>query len=116
MFGNSTRDFLYSRNAVEMAVLLMEQGQLGEVYNMGSESTIEIYELARLIGMLMGHPKIQIIEDRQRKRPWEIWHLQSDNSKLWACIGNQSKELTSLNNALKMTIDYFRENGNKWDW
>ena len=112
--NNSFRDFQYSRDAVKMAVELLEKGEFGEVYNMGSEGGIKIYDLAELIGELMGYDNIEIEVDQKRVRPWEIWHLQSDNTKLYDVIGK--KEPTSLREALKNTITYFRNNGSKWDW
>jgi nucleoside-diphosphate-sugar epimerase len=112
--NNSFRDFQYSRDAVTMAVELLEKGEFGEVYNMGSEGGIKIYELAELIGELMGHDKVIIEVDEDRVRPWEIWHLQSDNTKLYNAIGK--KEPTPLRDALAKTIEYYRANGSKWDW
>jgi len=112
--NNSFRDFLYAGDAVIMAVELLEKGEFGEVYNMGSEGGIKIYELAELIGRLMGHDQIEINVDQARVRPWEIWHLQSDNSKLYSVI--ESRPQTSLEDALNKTIQYFYQNGNTWNW
>ena len=112
--NNSFRDFQYSKDAVKMAVLLLEKGNFGEVYNMGSESGILIYDLAKTIGRLMGHAAVNIEVDEARVRPWEIWHLQSDNSKLYSAIGEQTP--TSLEAALQNTIDYFNTNNQQWDW
>jgi nucleoside-diphosphate-sugar epimerase len=110
--NNSFRDFQYAGDAVNMAVELLEKGEFGEVYNMGSEGGIKIYDLAELIGKLMGHDQVNIITEEARIRPWEIWHLQSDNTKLYDVIGK--KIPTDLETALKQTIEYFRDNGNKW--
>lgn len=110
--NNSFRDFQYAGDAVRMAVELLEKGEFGEVYNMGSEGGIKIYELAELIGSLMGHDSVEIVVDQARVRPWEIWHLQSDNTKLYSMIG--TKNPTPLKEALEKTIKYFYSNGNKW--
>ena len=112
--NNSFRDFQYAGDAVKMAVDLLENGEWGEVYNMGSEDGIKIYDLARKIGGLMGHNDIEIETDEDRIRPWEIWHLQSDNTKLYSVI--ESRPAVNLDEALKRTIDYFNKNENKWDW
>lgn len=112
--NNSFRDFQYAGDAVEMAVELLEKGKFGEVYNMGSEGGIKIYDLANLIGKLMGHESVEIEVDQDRVRPWEIWHLQSDNTKLYSVIG--VKNPTSLEEGLSKTIQYFYNNGGKWDW
>jgi nucleoside-diphosphate-sugar epimerase len=112
--NNSFRDFQYAGDAAKMAVELLEKGQFGEVYNMGSEDGIMIYELAELIGRLMGHEETIIQTEDSRIRPWEIWHLQSDNTKLNNVI--KSRPSVSLEEALEKTIKYFHENGSKWDW
>ena len=112
--NNSFRDFQYAGDAVAMAVELLEKGKFGEVYNMGSEDGIKIYDLANLIGKLMGHESVEIEVDQARVRPWEIWHLQSDNTKLYSVIG--TKNPTPLEEGLKRTIQYFYDNGDKWDW
>jgi len=112
--NNSFRDFQYAGDAVAMAVELLEKGKFGEVYNMGSEGGIKIYDLANLIGKLMGHESVEIEVDQDRVRPWEIWHLQSDNTKLYSVIG--IKNPTSLEEGLSKTIQYFYNNGSKWDW
>jgi len=112
--NDSTRDFQYAGDAVRMAVELLEKGEFGEVYNMGSEEAISIYDLARLIGRVMSKGEIEIEADTSRKRPWEIWHLQSDNTKLYSVI--DSRPEVSLRDALQKTIDYFHANDNKWDW
>jgi nucleoside-diphosphate-sugar epimerase len=112
--NNSFRDFQYAGDAVAMAVELLEKGKFGEVYNMGSEGGIKIYDLANLIGKLMGHESVEIEVDQARVRPWEIWHLQSDNTKLYSVIG--VKNPTSLEEGLSKTIQYFYNNGSKWDW
>jgi len=111
--NNSFRDFQYAGDAVRMAVELLEKGKFGEVYNMGSEEGIKIYDLAALIGELMG-VDLNIEIDPKRMRPWEIWHLQSDNTKLYSVIDYRPK--TTLKEALKKTIDYFDNNNFSWDY
>lgn len=111
--NNSFRDFQYAGDAVRMAVELLEKGQFGEVYNMGSESGIQMYDLAKLVGELIGK-EITVEEDPARVRPWEIWHLLSDNTKLYATI--EARPKVSLDEALRRTIAYYMENGGKWDY
>tara|TARA_Y100000004_G_C8953472_1_gene429664 strand:- start:2436 stop:3389 length:954 start_codon:yes stop_codon:yes gene_type:complete len=112
--NNSFRDFQYAGDAVRMAVDLLENGEFGEVYNMGSEGGIKIYDLAKLIGELMGHEEVIIEVDEERVRPWEIWHLQSDNGKLYDVI--KTRPQVDLRGALQKTIDYYYENAKQWDW
>jgi len=111
--NDSFRDFQYSVDAVKMAVELLEKGKMGEVYNMGSEEGIKIYELAELIGQISG-VEVEVVPDKDRMRPWEIWSLLSDNTKLYRTIGK--KKPTGLGNALKDTIMYYMKNGSRWDF
>lgn len=111
--NNSFRDFQYAGDAAAMAVELLEKGEFGEVYNMGSEEGIQMYDLAVLIGQLMG-VTVHVTEDESRKRPWEIWHLQSDNTKLYDAISYRPK--VNIEQSLQKTIEWFRGNGNKWDF
>jgi nucleoside-diphosphate-sugar epimerase len=112
--NNSFRDFQYAGDAVRMAVELLEKGEFGEVYNMGSEGGVKIYELAEIIGKLIGHSSIKIDIDQARVRPWEIWHLQSDNTKLYSVIDRKPE--VDLEESLQRTIDFYYENNKKWDW
>lgn len=112
--NNSSRDFQYAGDAVRMAVELLEKGAFGEVYNMGSEHTIKMYDLAVRIGQLMGNKEMTVTPDEARMRPWEIWHLQSDNTKLYSVI--DSRPEVSLDEALQKTIDYFYANKCTWDY
>jgi nucleoside-diphosphate-sugar epimerase len=117
--NNSFRDFLYAGDAVRMAVELLEKGQFGEVYNLGSESGIKIYDLARLLceivsdGVVKGNDA-EIVEDARRKRPWEIWHLQSNNAKIHSVI--ETRPTVSLEEALRRTVNYYLVSGKKWCW
>lgn len=106
--NNSFRDFQYAGDAVKMATELLEKGNFGEVYNMGSEEGIKMYELAELIGDIMGK-KVTVIPDEKRMRPWEIWHLQSDNTKLYNTI--TSRPQVSLQEALQRTVEDYLTNG-----
>lgn len=101
--NNSFRDFQYAGDAVRMATELLEKGNFGEVYNMGSEEGIKIYDLAKLLGA----EDIEI--DQSRVRPWEIWHLQSDNTKLYSVIEYRPK--MKFEDGLKLVINDYKQNG-----
>lgn len=113
--NNSSRDFQYAGDAVKMATELLEKGQFGEVYNMGSQESIKIYDLAKKITDVAGWREPPVISvDKERIRPWEIWHLQSDNTKLFNVIGK--KEMTPLDKALYLTVLDYHSHGCKWCW
>ncbi len=112
--NNSFRDFLYAGDAVRMAVELLEKGKFGEVYNLGSESGVKIYELAQMLSDIIGCGRVKIVEDPVRVRRWEIWHLQSDNTKIHSVI--EARPKVPLKEALKRTVDYYTANGRRWCW
>lgn len=109
--NNSFRDFIYAKDAVRIAVELLEKGQFGEVYNLGSEDGIQIYDLAVMIGRILGK-EITVRVDESRKRAWEIWHLKSDNSKIHAVVDARSE--LSIQESVRRTIDYYEKNSDKW--
>jgi nucleoside-diphosphate-sugar epimerase len=112
--NNSTRDFLYAGDQAVMATELLEKGEFGEVYNLGSESGVKIYELAQMLSDVVGAGRIHIEVDSQRVRPWEIWFLASDNAKVYSVI--ESRPKVSLKEALGRTVEDFIKNGKKWCW
>lgn len=112
--NDSYRDFQYCDDAVRMAVELLEYGTFGEVYNLGSQQGIKMYALAALIGHLMGRKDVQVVQDPSRVRPWEIWHLQADCTKIHSAI--KYRHLTSFEDGLLRTIEDFRSSGHKWHW
>ena len=114
--GNDTeRDFMYAGDAVRMATELIEKGEPGQAYNMGSEDSISIYTLAMKIAKIM-RPACQtrIVFDGERARKSEIWNLKSDNTKLYKCI--DARPDISFEEALAVTIQYYVNNGHSWGW
>lgn len=109
--NNSYRDFIYAGDAVRIAVELLEKGQFGEVYNLGSQEGIKMYDLAVLVGEILGK-NVTVIEDDSRKRKWEIWNLQSDNSKIYGVV--EGRPNVSVKEAVRRTIEYYQYNPDKW--
>lgn len=107
--NNTSRDFLDADDAVRMAVELLERGEFGHVYNLGSEESIKIYDLAQMIGEMMGFKETKVVEDESRKRPWEIWHLAACNDKLYS-VG-VSKPKSTLRQAIEKTVKWLVNEG-----
>ncbi len=118
--NNSTRDFMYAGDAVRIAVELLERGQFGETYNLGSETGVKIYDLAQMLSNIVGCGRVLIEEDEKRKRPWEIWHLCSDNAKIHRALGDWKNSawypLTTLEEALRRTVAWYEANNQEWVW
>lgn len=107
--NNSSRDFIYAGDAVRMWVELLEKGQFGECYNLGSAVSIKVYDLAKMAGEIMGFPSTEVIADEKRRRPWDIWHLSSNSTKLYSVIG--SRLTMPLREAVEVTIKDLLERG-----
>lgn len=112
--NNSFRDFLYAGDQARMAVELLEKGNFGEVYNLGSETGIKMYDLAKLVGEVMGFKEVKVEQDPARVRPWEIWSLLADCTKVYSVI--DSRPTVPLREALERTVAWFREQGGRWPW
>lgn len=117
--NNSYRDFMYAGDAVRMATELLEKGQFGEVYNLGSTTGVKIYDLAVMVGSLFGYrnsEKIRssIVVDASRVRPWEIWRLCSNNSKIDRVIN--TRPTLSLYESLGKALEWYVANNYKWAW
>lgn len=106
--NNSSRDFLYARDQARIATELLEKGAFGEVYNLGSETGIKVYDLAKLVGKLMGFSDVEVIQDPARVRPWEIWTLLADNSKIYSVV--DARPQVGLEESVARTIKWLSEN------
>lgn len=111
--NNASRDFMYAGDAVRMATELLEVGEFGEVYNLGAETTISVYELARVIGVSM-EVGVNVVPDESRMRPWEIWSLQSDNTKIYSTI--KARPTVDLIEACKRTVLSIASTGYNLSW
>jgi UDP-glucose 4-epimerase len=113
--NDTTRDFQYCSDTVRIWVELLEKGEWGDVINCGSESSVRIYDLARLVGRLLGHESVIIETDPSRVRPKgvEVWHLHADCAKLHSLVGR--RETTSLEEGVRRTLDWYGRNGG-WDF
>lgn len=112
--NDSRRDFMHAKDAVRSAVLLLESGRFGEVYNLGSTTSIQVYDLARLAAQVVGAGHIVVEQDPVKVRPWEIWHLQSDNTKIERVIGKANTY--TLEQAIAACHNNYRLNNYQWAW
>lgn len=111
---NSNRDFMYAGDAVRMALELIEKGEPGQAYNLGSERSISIYSLAILAGEVVSKPDVEITYESARKRKLDLMHLKSNNAKIYSVI--DSRPTVTLEEAIYKTWQYFVSNESKWDF
>lgn len=103
---SAKRDFTDVRDVVRAYSLLMEHGQAGETYNVGSGSAVEIREILLKI-LDMADADISVEVDPDKLRPVDVPIIEADTSKLVECTG-WSREIP-LEQTLRETLDYWRE-------
>jgi len=77
--GLDVRDFVYITDAVEALITVMEKGEVGEIYEVGTNHQLTIYELGLLIGQLMYGFKPVILTDAEPPVNWERKEIKEDN-------------------------------------
>jgi nucleoside-diphosphate-sugar epimerase len=56
----------------------------------------------------------KITVDKRRLRPYDVTRLVCDSAKLVKLTGWKTE--TSLRDGLKKTVDWYKANGNVWEW
>lgn len=105
--GNLTglRDFTDVRDMVRAYMLLMEKGQVGEVYNVGSGIGVKMSKIVdTLIALSSAH--VTVKQDEKRFRPLDIPEIIADVSKIKA-LG--WKTTIPLEETLKRVMEYWRK-------
>lgn len=114
--GNNTRrDFMDVRDAASAAIRLIEVGELGGVYNLGSSETRSIAEIVEIAATVMDIHTYDVkwgSPDRVRKN--ELWKLLSDNTKTISTIGKFQNH--NIESAIRYAYEDFVANGFKWSW
>lgn len=105
--GNLTarRDFTDVRDVVRAYVKLVQAGQPGETYNVGSGNARTIQEILDLI-ISQSNVKIQVEIDPNKLRPVDVPIIEADISKLSALTG--WKPQIPLEQTIRETLDYWR--------
>ena len=106
--GNLTvrRDFSDVRDVVRAYVLLITEGQPGQVYNVGSGESHAIQEVLDNL-MDMSNVSIQVQQDRQRMRPSDVPEVVCDASRLREHTGWQPE--IPFEQSMKDILDYWRQ-------
>ena len=101
------RDFTDVRDVVRAYGLLIQKGQAGETYNIGSGHAIAIQELLDKI-LSLSEKNISVELDTARLRPADIPVIEADIQKIQQLTA--WKPEISLNQTLLETLNYWREN------
>ena len=100
------RDFTDVRDVVGAYVMIMEHGEKGETYNIGSGQAVEIEKILNMI-VKLSEKTIKIEVDKNKLRPMDVPIIEADIEKLVKTTGWKKK--IDLEQTLKETLEYWRE-------
>lgn len=102
---SAKRDFSDVRDIVNAYRLLIEKGQNGQLYNVGSGNSIEISEiLSKLISL--SKAKINVVIDKNRFRPIDTPEIKANINKLKK--DTRFKAEHNIDETLLEVLNYFR--------
>lgn len=104
---SAKRDFTDVRDVVRAYGLLMQHGQSGETYNIGSGNAVAIQAILDEI-LTLATVKIEAKVDPAKLRPVDVPIIEADISKVKMCCGWEPQ--IPVSQTLKETLDYFRAN------
>lgn len=99
------RDFSDVRDVVKAYLLLMEKGEFGEVYNIGSGKSYKIVEILDIL-LSFSSVKIKVQADQSLFRPIDDPELVCDPTRINQLTG--WKPEIPIEKTLKDTLDYWR--------
>ncbi|OOM68780.1 GDP-mannose 4,6-dehydratase [Clostridium sp. BL-8] len=99
------RDFTDVRDIVRGYFMLMNNGKIGELYNIGSGNAYKIQDILDTL-LSLSSTKITVEIDPDKLRPSDVPIIQCDNSKIKTHI-NWSP-IYDIKDTLKDTLDYWR--------
>ena len=105
--GNETRSFCYIDDAIDSLILLNNQGENNEIYNIGNDHEISIIELINYIQEHLG-TEISIVTKNLSKGSTK---RRNPNLKKIKKLGFKNK--VNIKDGLKKTIDWYLKNMNK---
>ncbi len=106
LVGNlkAVRDFSDVKDVVKAYILLMNQAEIGQVYNIGSGRGVTIQKILDTL-ISLAKTEIEYQENPNKYRPVEVDQVIADNDKIkqlgW-------KPQIELKETLKRTLDYYR--------
>lgn len=101
---SASRDFTDVKDVVQAYATLMDKGQPGEVYNIGSGKGYTIKEILDILINLSQMP-IKVKKDQNKYRPIDVPQVVANIDKIKE-LGWQPS--ISIENTLKRTLDYYR--------
>jgi len=103
---DGVRDFTDVKDMVRAYFLLMQEGIVGEIYNLGSGREYLLSEVLEKL-LALSEQKIELKTDQARLRPSDNPYIVCNNSKI-SRLGWQAK--IPLTESLARILNYWREN------
>ena len=111
--GDQLRDFTYVDDAVDAFLMTaVNNNTNGGIFNLGGENAISLKKLAELLISVNGGGKCTVKEFPSDRKRIDIGDYYSDHNLISSTIGWRPK--VPLQEALKMTLDYYRKHINKY--
>ena len=104
---SAKRDFTDVRDVVRAYSLLMEKGQKGQIYNIGSGNAIAIESILQMV-LSQAKCGIEVIVDSEKIRPVDVPVIEADTRKLYA--DTQWRPEIEFEKTIQDTLEYYREN------
>lgn len=102
---SAKRDFTDVRDVVRAYSLLIEKGNVGETYNVGSGNAISIEEILKII-LSYTTISIQVLIDPNKLRPVDIPIIEANIKKLQECTGWEP--CITIEETIMDTLEYWR--------
>jgi GDP-4-dehydro-6-deoxy-D-mannose reductase len=103
---DAQRDFTDVRDVMRAYMLLVDYGEPGEVYNVGTGQAHSIQYLLEVL-LRYSRTQIDVQQDPTRLRPSDIPVIYADNNKLRQCTG--WRPIYEFEDSLRTVLDYWRE-------
>jgi UDP-glucose 4-epimerase len=111
--GSILRDFCYVDDTVDAILRVANTPEaFGEIFNVGSDIPVSFLELVKTIIDVAGQGTWHYAEFSPERKAQEPGDFYSDVSKIYRIAG--WKPTTNLHNGLRKTIDFYRENKEKY--
>ena len=109
--GDNIREWIYTQDHCRAIDLVLHQGRLGEVYNIGTAQRFSNLEITQKILAILDldDSRIEYVVDR----PGHDWRYALDSSKLRKELG--FKPSHDFDQGLEKTINWYKANQTWWE-